>query len=81
MCFNSDSASSTPKGTIRRRNPSAGSAARQTGRGGPSSSGLMRMYSDDAPGLRVDPVVVLVLSLVFIGSVFVLHIYGKFTRG
>ncbi|KAI8051627.1 Sec61beta family-domain-containing protein, partial [Syncephalis plumigaleata] len=76
----SDSAS-TPKGTIRRRNPNAGSAAaRQTGRGGPSSSGLMRIYSDDAPGLRVDPVVVLVLSLVFIGSVFALHIYGKFTR-
>ncbi|RKP05120.1 Sec61beta family-domain-containing protein [Thamnocephalis sphaerospora] len=76
-----DSTSTTPKGTIRRRNPNAGAASRQSGRGGSSSSGMMRMYTDDAPGLRVDPVVVLVLSLVFIGSVFVLHIYGKLTRG
>jgi protein transport protein SEC61 subunit beta len=55
--------------------------SRQKGRGGPSTSGMMRMYTDDAPGLRVDPVVVLVLCLVFIGSVFILHIYGKLTRG
>lgn len=38
------------------------------------------MYTEDSPGLRVDPVVVLVLSLVFIASVFSLHIYGKLTR-
>lgn len=27
-----------------------------------------------------DPIVVLVLSLIFIGSVFLLHIWGKFTK-
>lgn len=27
-----------------------------------------------------DPVAVLVMSLIFIGSVFVLHIWGKYTR-
>ncbi|KAG0348284.1 Protein transport protein Sec61 subunit beta [Podila humilis] len=48
---------------------------------GPSTSGMMRIYTDDSPGLRVDPVVVLVLSLAFIASVFALHIYGKLTRG
>ncbi|KAJ2581992.1 hypothetical protein GGH95_001781, partial [Coemansia sp. RSA 1836] len=44
-----------------------------------STSTMMRLYTDDAPGLKVDPVVVLVLSLVFIASVFLLHIYGKLT--
>ncbi|KAF9400753.1 Protein transport protein Sec61 subunit beta [Mortierella sp. AD011] len=52
----------------------------QTSRAGPSTSGMMRIYTDDSPGLRVDPVVVLVLSLAFIASVFALHIYGKLTR-
>ncbi|CAB5178637.1 unnamed protein product [Rhizophagus irregularis] len=50
-------------------------------RAGGSSSTMMKLYSDDAQGLRVDPVVVIVLALAFIGSVFILHIYGKFTRG
>ncbi|KAI7866405.1 Sec61beta family-domain-containing protein, partial [Spinellus fusiger] len=39
-----------------------------------STSSMMRIYSDDSPGLRADPVVVLVLSLAFIASVFGLHI-------
>ncbi|CDS10389.1 protein transport protein SecG/Sec61-beta/Sbh [Dichotomocladium elegans] len=47
---------------------------------GGSTSSMMRIYSDDSPGLRVDPVVVLVLSLTFIASVFGLHIVGKFLR-
>lgn len=31
------------------------------------------LYTDESPGLKVDPVVVLVLSLVFIFSVVALH--------
>lgn len=31
------------------------------------------LYTDESPGLKVDPVVVLVLSLVFIFSVVSLH--------
>lgn len=27
-----------------------------------------------------DPIVVLVMSLIFIGSVFILHIWGKYAR-
>ncbi|KAJ2040380.1 hypothetical protein GGI09_003677 [Coemansia sp. S100] len=54
---------------------SGGQVSRATG----STSTMMRLYTDDAPGLKVDPVVVLVLSLVFIASVFLLHIYGKLT--
>ncbi|KAI8922699.1 Sec61beta family-domain-containing protein [Entophlyctis helioformis] len=37
---------------------------------------MMRIYMDDSPGIKVDPVVVLVGSLTFIASVFILHI-GK----
>ncbi|MBE3045064.1 preprotein translocase subunit Sec61beta [Candidatus Bathyarchaeota archaeon] len=33
----------------------------------------MGLYTDESPGLKVDPVVVLVLSLVFIFSVVALH--------
>ncbi|KAG0171505.1 hypothetical protein DFQ28_001012 [Apophysomyces sp. BC1034] len=56
------------------------SSAPRGGVPGGSTSGMMRIYSDDSPGLRVDPVVVLVLSLTFIASVFGLHIVGKFLR-
>ncbi|KAI7859613.1 Sec61beta family-domain-containing protein [Circinella umbellata] len=75
------SSSSTPKGTVRRRvtGRSNNNAARGPMPGG-STSNMMRIYSDDSPGLRVDPVVVLVLSLTFIASVFGLHIVGKFLR-
>lgn len=40
--------------------------------------GILRFYTDDAPGLRIGPTVVLVFSLVFIGCVVLLHIWGKF---
>ncbi|KAJ2359356.1 Arf guanine nucleotide exchange factor sbh1 [Coemansia sp. RSA 2618] len=53
--------------------------AKQVSRATGSTQTMMRLYTDDAPGLKVDPVVVLVLSLVFIASVFLLHIYGKLT--
>jgi len=69
--------SGSPRGTIRKRNTGNATVSRAGG----SSSTMMKLYTDDAQGLRVDPVVVIVLSLAFIGSVFVLHIYGKFTRG
>ncbi|KAJ2685682.1 hypothetical protein GGH99_003695 [Coemansia sp. RSA 1285] len=56
-----------------------GASGRQVARGAGSTATMMRLYTEDAPGLKVDPVVVLVLSLVFIASVFLLHIYGKLT--
>jgi len=34
---------------------------------------MAELYTDESPGLKVDPVVVLVLSLVFIFSVVALH--------
>uniref|UniRef100_A0A915Q0Y1 SAM-dependent MTase RsmB/NOP-type domain-containing protein n=1 Tax=Setaria digitata TaxID=48799 RepID=A0A915Q0Y1_9BILA len=58
----------------RRGGPSAGSG--RAARGGVSSGGLWRFYTEDATGLKIGPVPVLVMSLVFIASVFILHIWG-----
>ncbi|TPP39731.1 putative sec61 protein translocation complex beta subunit, partial [Fasciola gigantica] len=37
-------------------------------------------YSEDSPGIKVGPVPVLVMSLCYIVSVFLLHFWGKYTR-
>ncbi|KAH8597424.1 Sec61beta family-domain-containing protein [Bisporella sp. PMI_857] len=55
------------------------SSTRAAGAGG-SSSTMLKLYTDESPGLKVDPVVVLVLSLVFIMSVVALHLIAKLTR-
>merc|ERR1712098_992745 len=48
--------------------------------GGTSSGGMWRFYTDDSPGIKVGPVPVLVMSLLFIACVFMLHIWGKYNR-
>ncbi|KAI9094391.1 Pre protein translocase Sec Sec61-beta subunit, partial [Phlyctochytrium arcticum] len=58
-------------GNVARQNSSSAS-----GRPAQGPGGMMRIYTDDSPGIKVDPVVVLVGSLTFIASVFLLHI-GK----
>jgi len=47
-------------------------STRAAGVGG-SSSTMLKLYTDESPGLKVDPVVVLVLSVSFIVSVVALH--------
>ncbi|TIB73685.1 hypothetical protein E3Q22_03140 [Wallemia mellicola] len=75
--------SSTPRSdrphgaAIRRRtdkNSQVGkpNSARAAGAGG-SSSTMLKLYTDDSPGLKVDPFVIVVLSLAFIASIFFLH--------
>ncbi|KIL65036.1 hypothetical protein M378DRAFT_11134 [Amanita muscaria Koide BX008] len=54
-------------------------STRAAGAGG-SSNTMLKLYTDDSPGLRVDPFIVLVLSLSFIGSIFFLHISAKIIR-
>ncbi|PVF98674.1 Pre protein translocase Sec Sec61-beta subunit [Serendipita vermifera] len=54
-------------------------SARAAGAGG-SSNTMLKLYTDDSPGLRVDPFVVLILSLSFIGSIFFLHISAKIIK-
>eukprot|EP01133_Synstelium_polycarpum_P002902 gene2902-3334_t len=41
---------------------------------------MLRLYNEDAVGLKVGPQAVLIMSLAFIGFVIVLHIWGKYTR-
>ncbi|KAI3427678.1 uncharacterized protein J3R85_009248 [Psidium guajava] len=60
-----------------------GGGAAATGSGGLGSgagSNVLRFYTDDAPGLKISPTVVLVLSLCFIGFVTALHVFGKLYR-
>jgi len=59
---------------------SSSGARRTTTTSAASSGGMWRFYTDDSPGIKVGPVPVLVMSLVFIASVFMLHIWGKYTR-
>ena len=42
-------------------------------------AGILRFYADETPGLKIGPTTVLVMSLMFIGFVVLLHIYGKLT--
>lgn len=74
-----------PKSALRRRanqERQAASAAegpastRSAGAGG-SSNTLLKLYTDEAPGLSVDPVVVMVMAVGFIFSVVALHVIAK----
>ena len=51
-----------------------------TNSSGSSGSNLLRFYTDDAPGLEIIPMVVLVTSLCFIGFVIALHVFGEIYR-
>ncbi|KAF8226718.1 Pre protein translocase Sec Sec61-beta subunit [Tricholoma matsutake] len=72
-----------PGAQLRRRaagtQASKPNSSRAAGAGG-SSNTMLKLYTDDSPGLRVDPFIVLVLSLSFIGSIFFLHISAKVIR-
>ncbi|XP_046859600.1 protein transport protein Sec61 subunit beta-like [Xenia sp. Carnegie-2017] len=63
--------------TRQRKGTSGATARRPTTAGG---GGMWKFYTEDSPGLKVGPVPVLVLSLLFIASVFLLHIWGKYNR-
>lgn len=76
----SNSAGAPPKGTgsaglRRRRTASSGSGG--GGFSGGNNSNMLRFYTDDAPGLKITPTVVLVMSVCFIGFVTALHVVGK----
>jgi protein transport protein SEC61 subunit beta len=65
-------------GTVRQRKamPLATAARNQTA--GSGSDGMWRFYTRDSPGIKVGAVPVLVMALLFIASIFMLHIWGKF---
>lgn len=74
---NSGSKPSASRGGARRRAAPTRSS-RPAGGAAAGSNGILRFYTDEAPGLRIGPTTVLVLSLLFIASVVVMHM-GKFT--
>ncbi|KAK9728336.1 Sec61beta family [Popillia japonica] len=65
--------------TVKQRKVTTTTAARSRNTGA-GSVGMWKFYTDDSPGIKVGPVPVLVMSLLFIASVFMLHIWGKYTR-
>ncbi|XAR53410.1 hypothetical protein NMG60_11021955 [Bertholletia excelsa] len=44
---------------------------------GGSSRSMLQFYTEDAPGLRISPNVVLVMSIGFVAFVAILHVIGK----
>ncbi|XP_010443846.1 PREDICTED: protein transport protein Sec61 subunit beta-like [Camelina sativa] len=65
-------------GMRRRRLGGGGSASSGGGSaGGSGPSNMLRFYTDEAPGLKISPTVVLIMSLCFIGFVTALHVFGK----
>merc|ERR1712050_186830 len=67
-------------GTVRQRKTTASSSTVSRKPGGGGGAGMWRFYTEDSPGIKVGPVPVLVMSLLFIASVFLLHIWGKYNR-
>ncbi|KXZ47804.1 hypothetical protein GPECTOR_32g416 [Gonium pectorale] len=61
-----------------------GTLRRRPVRGGASGTGkqqnVMNFYTDDSPGWKMSPVVVITMSLGFIAFVTILHVVGKFQR-
>jgi len=61
-------------GIVRRRAAGA-NPGRNDGNGGNMS--MLRYYTDDSPGLKITPVVVLIMSVCFIAFVTMLHAVAK----
>ncbi|GMY23264.1 protein transport protein Sec61 subunit beta [Fagus crenata] len=59
--------------SMRRRRTTSGGAAASGGTAG----NMLQFYTDDAPGLKISPNVVLVMSIGFIAFVAILHVMGK----
>ncbi|KAI6702719.1 hypothetical protein NL676_011855 [Syzygium grande] len=57
--------------SMRRRRTTGGGAS------GGATGTMLQFYTDDAPGLKISPNVVLVMSIGFIAFVAILHVIGK----
>ncbi|XP_010469168.1 PREDICTED: protein transport protein Sec61 subunit beta-like [Camelina sativa] len=64
--------------SMRRRKPAGGgNSSAGGGAGGGAAGTMLQFYTDDAPGLKISPNVVLIMSIGFIAFVAVLHVMGK----
>lgn len=66
------SAAATAANLRRRKTSGTGGGA-----AGGTAGNMLQFYTDDAPGLKISPNVVLVMSIGFIAFVAVLHVMGK----
>lgn len=57
--------------SLRRRRTTSGGAS------GGAAGTMLQFYTDDAPGLKISPNVVLIMSIGFIAFVAILHVVGK----
>ncbi|KAK4773659.1 hypothetical protein SAY87_028678 [Trapa incisa] len=66
---------------MRRRKLTGGSnsSAGVSGGSGPGNN-MLRLYTDESPGLKITPTAVLFMSVCFIASVTALHVFGKLYR-
>lgn len=69
-----------PGSNLRRRTTAKTSNTTSSTAARPNDNSMWKFYTEDSPGIKVGPVPVLIMSLAFIASVFILHIWGKFTR-
>ena len=60
-----------------RKRPGTGSGSNIAARGAAPNSSILKFYTDGSPGLKITPVVVLVMSVCFIGFVTILHAMSK----
>ncbi|CAN0905042.1 Protein transport protein Sec61 subunit beta, partial [Linum grandiflorum] len=68
-------------GLRRRRLGGASASSSSSGASvGGGGGNMLRFYTEDAPGLKISPTVVLVISICFIGFVTALHVFGKLYR-
>ena len=63
--------------SMRRRKPSGSGGGGGASGGGGAAGSMLQFYTDDAPGLKISPNVVLVMSIGLIAFVAVLHVMGK----
>ncbi|KAJ8900221.1 hypothetical protein K2173_024861 [Erythroxylum novogranatense] len=57
--------------SLRRRKTTSGGAS------GGAAGTMLQFYTDDAPGIKISPNVVLIMSIGFIAFVAILHVVGK----
>ncbi|VVB06401.1 unnamed protein product [Arabis nemorensis] len=60
-----------------RRRKGGNSSSAGGGASGGAAGSMLQFYTDDAPGLKISPNVVLIMSIGFIAFVAILHVMGK----
>ncbi|KAH3661607.1 hypothetical protein OGAPHI_006455 [Ogataea philodendri] len=68
----------TQENKLKQQLQSQPTSTRAAGAGG-SSSTMLKIYTDESQGFKIDPLVVLVLAVSFIFSVVLLHVLAKVT--